>query len=127
MESSEFRRILGHWVSGVAVVATRTANGKLCGLTANAIASVSLEPPLILVCVERSAGAQEREQHEPRAAHTDGAWRRRRPAMGRGRGLQRFVHITITPHRPSYWGGTGPPAAYASIAPTLLGWIRLIS
>jgi len=55
MESAEFRRILGHWVSGVAVVATRTTDGKLCGLTANAVASVSLEPPLILVCVERSA------------------------------------------------------------------------
>ena len=55
MESSEFRRILGHWVSGVAVVATRTAQDKLCGLTANAIASVSLEPPLVLVCVEHNA------------------------------------------------------------------------
>lgn len=54
MEPSEFRRILGHWASGVAVVATRQ-DDKLCGLTANAIASVSLQPPLILVCVEQSA------------------------------------------------------------------------
>ncbi|HEX6559224.1 MAG TPA: flavin reductase family protein [Longimicrobiales bacterium] len=54
MESSEFRRILGHWASGVSVVATGTS-GKLCGLTANAVASVSLQPPLILVCVEHNA------------------------------------------------------------------------
>lgn len=55
IESSEFRRILGHWVSGVAVVATLKDDGKLCGLTANAVTSVSLNPPLILACVERSA------------------------------------------------------------------------
>jgi flavin reductase (DIM6/NTAB) family NADH-FMN oxidoreductase RutF len=59
LESSEFRRILGHWVSGVAIVATRTGEGKLCGLTANAIASVSLEPPLVLVCVEHNADSHE--------------------------------------------------------------------
>jgi flavin reductase (DIM6/NTAB) family NADH-FMN oxidoreductase RutF len=55
MESEEFKRILGHWGSGVAVVATRAANGKLCGLTANAVASVSLDPALVLVCVEHTA------------------------------------------------------------------------
>jgi flavin reductase (DIM6/NTAB) family NADH-FMN oxidoreductase RutF len=55
MESSEFRRILGHWTSGVAVVATQTPDGKLCGLTANSFASVSLDPPLVLVCVEHEA------------------------------------------------------------------------
>jgi flavin reductase (DIM6/NTAB) family NADH-FMN oxidoreductase RutF len=59
MESAEFRRILGHWVSGVAVVATRMKDGKLCGLTANAIASVSLQPPLILVCVEHAADSHD--------------------------------------------------------------------
>lgn len=59
MESSEFRRILGHWVSGVSVVATTMRDGKLCGLTANAIASVSLNPPLILVCVEHGADSHD--------------------------------------------------------------------
>jgi flavin reductase (DIM6/NTAB) family NADH-FMN oxidoreductase RutF len=59
MESSEFRRILGHWVSGVAVVATVKSDGKLCGLTANAVASVSLNPPLILVCIARDADTHE--------------------------------------------------------------------
>lgn len=55
MESSEFRRILGHWAGGVSIVTTTTPDGKDCGLTANAVASVSLEPSLILVCVEKSA------------------------------------------------------------------------
>lgn len=55
IDSAEFRRILGHWVTGVAVVTTRTAAGRPCGLTANAVSSLSLEPPLVLVCVERQA------------------------------------------------------------------------
>lgn len=55
MESAEFRRILGHWASGVAIVTTRTPEGRPCGLTANAFASLSLEPALILVCIEKTA------------------------------------------------------------------------
>lgn len=55
VESSEFRRILGHWTTGVAVIATTSPAGEPRGLTANAVASVSLEPPLVLACVERDA------------------------------------------------------------------------
>lgn len=55
MEPAEFRRVLGHWATGVAVVAARGADGKPCALTANAFSSVSLEPPLVLVCVEQTA------------------------------------------------------------------------
>jgi flavin reductase (DIM6/NTAB) family NADH-FMN oxidoreductase RutF len=55
MESPEFRRILGHWASGVSIVTTRTPDGRACGLTANAVASLSLEPLLVLVCVEKNA------------------------------------------------------------------------
>ncbi len=55
LDSFEFRRILGHWASGVAVVTTRTPDGRPCGLTANAISSLSLDPPLVLTCVERKA------------------------------------------------------------------------
>ncbi|HSJ25900.1 MAG TPA: flavin reductase family protein [Longimicrobiales bacterium] len=55
VESDEFRRILGHWTTGVAVVATVTEHGEPRGLTANAVASVSLEPRLVLACIERGA------------------------------------------------------------------------
>jgi flavin reductase (DIM6/NTAB) family NADH-FMN oxidoreductase RutF len=55
IEAAEFRRILGHWTTGVAVVTTMTADGEPRGLTANAVASVSLEPLLVLACVERIA------------------------------------------------------------------------
>jgi flavin reductase (DIM6/NTAB) family NADH-FMN oxidoreductase RutF len=55
MDSAEFRRIMGHWASSVGIVTTRTPDGRACGLTANAIASLSLEPLLVLVCVEKDA------------------------------------------------------------------------
>jgi flavin reductase (DIM6/NTAB) family NADH-FMN oxidoreductase RutF len=59
LDTSEFRRILGHWSTGVAVVATLDAAGAPRGLTANAVASVSLEPPLVLACVERVADSHD--------------------------------------------------------------------
>jgi flavin reductase (DIM6/NTAB) family NADH-FMN oxidoreductase RutF len=51
----EFRRVMGHWATGVAVIATRTSDGTPRGLTASAVCSLSLHPPLLLVCIDRSA------------------------------------------------------------------------
>ncbi len=50
-----FRRVLGHFASGVTVVTTRDRQGRPAGLTASAVASVSLSPPLVLVCVAHTA------------------------------------------------------------------------
>jgi flavin reductase (DIM6/NTAB) family NADH-FMN oxidoreductase RutF len=55
VDPPEFRRILGHWATGVAIVASVSETGEPRGLTANAIASVSLDPPLVLVCIEHDA------------------------------------------------------------------------
>ncbi len=51
----EFRRALGHFATGVTVVTTREIDGSFVGLTASAVASVSLDPPLVLVCVDQKA------------------------------------------------------------------------
>jgi flavin reductase (DIM6/NTAB) family NADH-FMN oxidoreductase RutF len=51
----ELRRVLGHFATGVTVVATRHIGGGACGLTANAFTSVSLDPPLVLVCVDQGS------------------------------------------------------------------------
>lgn len=48
------RRIMGHFATGVTVV-TAYQNGDIYGMTANAVASLSLNPPLILVAVDKSA------------------------------------------------------------------------
>ena len=55
LDAAEFRRILGHWATGVAIVTTRTPDGRTCGLTANAFASLALNPLLVLVCIEKDA------------------------------------------------------------------------
>jgi flavin reductase (DIM6/NTAB) family NADH-FMN oxidoreductase RutF len=55
MDASEFRRVLGHFPTGVTIVATRLPDGRPCGLTVNAFCSLSLDPPLVLVCIERNA------------------------------------------------------------------------
>lgn len=52
-----FRRVMATFPTGVAVVAARTPDGRPCGLTANSLASVSLRPMLILVCVDRKAAS----------------------------------------------------------------------
>src|SRR5437773_10721166 len=46
---------MGHFATGVTVITTCDEAGKPFGLTANAVTSVSLVPPLILVCVDKSA------------------------------------------------------------------------
>lgn len=55
MDPSDFRRVLGHFPSGVTVVTTRLVDGRPCGLTVNAFCSLSLEPPLILACVDHES------------------------------------------------------------------------
>jgi flavin reductase (DIM6/NTAB) family NADH-FMN oxidoreductase RutF len=51
----EFRHVLGHFASGVAIVTTHDPDGRPVGLTATAFTSVSLDPPLVLVCVDLTA------------------------------------------------------------------------
>jgi flavin reductase (DIM6/NTAB) family NADH-FMN oxidoreductase RutF len=50
---ADFRRALGQFATGVTVVTTRTASGQPLGLTVNAFCSVSLTPPLVLICIDR--------------------------------------------------------------------------
>ena len=49
-----FRAAMGSFLTGVAVMTTE-ADGAPHGMTANAVSSVSLSPPLVLVCVDRTA------------------------------------------------------------------------
>jgi flavin reductase (DIM6/NTAB) family NADH-FMN oxidoreductase RutF len=55
ISADEFRRVLGHFASGVTVITACDRDGRPTGLTASAFTSVSLEPPLILVCVDHKA------------------------------------------------------------------------
>jgi len=51
---AEFRQAMGSFATGVTVI-TVDNDGEVHGMTANAFASVSLEPLLILVCVDHRA------------------------------------------------------------------------
>src|SRR5215471_17131539 len=55
IDKQEFRRVLSHFAAGVTIVTTIGDDGKPYGLTATAFTSVSLDPPLVLVCVDKQA------------------------------------------------------------------------
>lgn len=52
IEPDDFRRALAQFGSGVTAVTTRDGSGRALGLTVTAFSSVSLDPPLVLVCVD---------------------------------------------------------------------------
>ena len=47
---AEFREAMGHFATGVTVVTSIDDDGKPVGTTANAVTSLSLDPPLVIVC-----------------------------------------------------------------------------
>ncbi len=53
-DPASFRAAMGSFLTGVAVMTTQV-DGRPHGMTANAVSSVSLEPPLVLVCVDERA------------------------------------------------------------------------
>jgi len=56
IESEAFKRALGRFATGVTVVTTVDRAGAPQGLTVNSFTSVSLDPPLVLFCLDRAAG-----------------------------------------------------------------------
>jgi flavin reductase (DIM6/NTAB) family NADH-FMN oxidoreductase RutF len=54
IDQSLFRQVMGQFASGVTVV-TSAYEGQLVGLTVSSFTSLSLEPQLVLVCIDRSS------------------------------------------------------------------------
>src|SRR5579872_787284 len=54
LTQAEFRKAMGSFATGVTVI-TVDREGEVHGMTANAFTSVSLDPILVLVCVDRHA------------------------------------------------------------------------
>jgi flavin reductase ActVB len=66
LDPARFRAALGHFASGVTVLTMHDAKGKDHGMTATAFSSLSLDPPLVLVCIDKAAsmaGPLERATH----------------------------------------------------------------
>lgn len=55
IDKALFRRVLGNFAAGVTVVTTIDEEQRPYGLTATAFTSVSLLPPLVLVCVDKKS------------------------------------------------------------------------
>jgi len=55
IDPRDFRHALGTFATGVTIVTAMSADGRPYGVTCNSFASVSLNPPLALWCIERRA------------------------------------------------------------------------
>ncbi len=53
IDGRELRNAMGLFATGVTIITTKDATGKPFGLTANAFSSLSLDPPMLLICVDK--------------------------------------------------------------------------
>lgn len=60
VSANDFRRVMRCFPTGVTVVAVTDASGDPWGLTVSSFTSVSLDPPLVLVCIDRSSDTHDR-------------------------------------------------------------------
>jgi flavin reductase (DIM6/NTAB) family NADH-FMN oxidoreductase RutF len=54
LTSDEFREVISHFASGVTVI-TALSDGRAYGTTASAVTSLSLEPPMLLICMNKQS------------------------------------------------------------------------
>ena len=65
IDPRELRRLMSHWATGVAVITSRGETGPR-GATTNALTSLSLDPLLVLVALDRSSNTLEAVRHSGR-------------------------------------------------------------
>jgi flavin reductase (DIM6/NTAB) family NADH-FMN oxidoreductase RutF len=59
VSKDEFRTALSRFISGVTVVTTLGVDNRPAGITVSAFSSVSLDPPLVLACIDKRASLHE--------------------------------------------------------------------
>ena len=118
-DNRELRTAFGSFMTGVTIVTTMGEDGQPRGFTANSFTSVSLEPPLLLICIGKSAASMAvfrqaqglRRQHTVRGAEGDlralrlearrqvrgGALAARALRQSADRGLRRLVRLRALP------------------------------
>jgi flavin reductase (DIM6/NTAB) family NADH-FMN oxidoreductase RutF len=55
VSKDEFRQALGHFAAGVTVVTSKCEDEQPRGITVSAFSSLSLDPPLVLICIDKRA------------------------------------------------------------------------
>jgi flavin reductase len=63
IDTAMFRQIMGCFTTGIAVVTARDSELGAFGLTINSLTSVSLDPPLVLFCLDKSAVLHKHFRH----------------------------------------------------------------
>ena len=114
VDVAAFRSTMGAFATGVTVVTT-VAHDELYGMTVNSFSSVSLDPPLVLICVNKSSRGHRLIRRSAvlsvnvlAAAQTDLA--RRFADRDRPRGWQALAGV------PFGWGANGCPVIEGSAA-----------
>jgi flavin reductase (DIM6/NTAB) family NADH-FMN oxidoreductase RutF len=67
VSADDFRRVVGYFATGVTVVTL--PGDPPHGITANAFSSLSLDPPLVLVCIDHSTGTYQRFTNNENAGY----------------------------------------------------------
>jgi flavin reductase (DIM6/NTAB) family NADH-FMN oxidoreductase RutF len=100
LTSNEFREVISHFASGVTVVTT--VDDRAYGTTASAVTSLSLEPPMLLVCLNR-------ESETGRAIASSGHFAVNILGAGHANLAERFAQkggdkFDAVPTTPGQWG-----------------------
>ena len=81
VDQTLYRSVLGQFVTGVVVVTAADGSGGITGLTVNAFSAVSIEPPLIMVCPQKTSTSYQNILEQKKfavqiltASQTDTAW-----------------------------------------------------
>jgi len=103
IDGSRFRQVMGRFATGVTVVTT-FADGQPQGITVNALSSVSLEPPLVMVALDRGRFITPMVRRHGRYAVN---------VLGEGQqGLSDcFAHAAVRPGREDFCGAAWHPGA----------------
>jgi flavin reductase (DIM6/NTAB) family NADH-FMN oxidoreductase RutF len=65
VNANDFREVMRRFPTGVTVVAVADGAGEPWGLTVSSFTSVSLDPPLVLVCIDRTSNTHDRIVEAP--------------------------------------------------------------
>jgi flavin reductase (DIM6/NTAB) family NADH-FMN oxidoreductase RutF len=104
VSSDQFRSALRRWASGVSIVTTRRPGG-IHGITVSSFCSLSLDPPLVVICIDRDARSHD-------LIRAQGAFavnvlrddQRRLSDLAAGRGGEQGCHLDGVQHTPAVTG-----------------------
>ncbi|WP_225829260.1 flavin reductase family protein [Streptomyces naphthomycinicus] len=96
----DFKEVMSHWASGVTVVTTAGPTGRPHGFTASSFTVVSLDPPTVLVCLDRTADCAPAFAGAPwLAVHILGDGQREVAGRFARKGTDKFAGLVTVPGR----------------------------